>query len=266
MAGLRSAAVAGTFYPDDPRALRSAVEGYLADAAGESGPNPAPAPKAIIAPHAGYIYSGPAAASAYARLAPVRASITRVVVIGPSHRVGFSGFALPAAEAFETPLGIVKIDREAIGALARLPDVAIRDDAHGMEHCLEVQLPFLQTVLEEFAIVPAIAGEATAEQVADILEVVWGGPETLIVISSDLSHHRDYETARRMDAATSSAIETLHADGIDYEGACGRVPIIGLLSLARQKGLKVETLDVRNSGDTAGPSDSVVGYGAYALV
>lgn len=260
MARIRPPAVAGTFYPADPDELRSMVRGYLrqADASG-------PAPKALIAPHAGYIYSGPVAASAYARLAGAADRIQRVVLLGPSHRVPFRGLAVSGADAFATPLGEIPLDRPVIDALLALPQVHQLDEAHAWEHSLEVHLPFLQEVLGEFRLVPLVVGDATYEEVDEVLEQVWDGDETLIVVSSDLSHYHDYATARRMDAATSQAIVELRPQDLHYEDACGRIPVGGLLEAARHHHLRAELLDLRNSGDTAGPRDQVVGYGAYAF-
>jgi len=222
-------------------------------------------PKAIIAPHAGYIYSGPVAASAYASLRPAASTISRVILLGPAHRVPVRGLALPASDAFATPLGTVEIDRNAVEQIRGLPQVRTFDDAHALEHSLEVHLPFLQSVLGEFRLLPLVVGDATAEEVADVLEQLWGGPETLIVISSDLSHYHDYQTAQRMDTETSTAIEHLDFEEINFDQACGRTPVSGLLLLARKRGLKGTTIDLRNSGDTAGPRDQVVGYGAYVF-
>ena len=260
MARIRPPAVAGTFYPDDPDELRRMVRGYLrqADSAG-------PVPKALIAPHAGYIYSGPVAANAYARLAGAADRIRRVVLLGPSHRVPFRGLAASSADAFATPLGEVPLDRPVIDALLSLPQVRLLDEAHAWEHSLEVHLPFLQEVLGDFRLVPLVVGDATYEEVDGVLERSWDGDETLIVVSSDLSHYHDYATARRLDAATSQAIVELRPQDIHYEDACGRIPVGGLLEAARQHHLRGELLDLRNSGDTAGPRDQVVGYGAYAF-
>ncbi|OGI45847.1 MAG: AmmeMemoRadiSam system protein B [Candidatus Muproteobacteria bacterium RBG_16_65_34] len=260
MVSVRAPAVAGQFYPDDPRKLRAMVGELLAAVAGAGS-----VPKAIIAPHAGYVYSGPIAASAYARLRPARGTIARVVLLGPAHRLGFGGLALSSADYFETPLGRVPVDREAVAQLSDLPQVQVLDSAHAREHSLEVHLPFLQEVLGAFTLVPLVVGDATPEEVSEVLERLWGGPETLIVISSDLSHYHDYATAREMDRATSRAIERLRYEDISYDAACGRNPVSGLLHLARRRGLKAQMLDLRNSGDTAGTRDSVVGYGAYAI-
>jgi AmmeMemoRadiSam system protein B/AmmeMemoRadiSam system protein A len=274
MVAVRPPAVAGAFYPGDGAALRAVVAALLtgAEKADASAADPVGAraeapesglPKALIAPHAGYVYSGPVAATAYARLAAARDAIRRVVLIGPAHRVPVRGLAVSSASAFATPLGQVPVDRAAVESLLSLPFVSVLDAAHAVEHSLEVHLPFLQQQLASFSIVPVVAGEASAEQVAQALELLWGGPETLVVVSSDLSHYEDYETARRMDAATSRAIEELRPEAIGFEDACGRVPVSGLLTLARRRGLVCRTVDLRNSGDTAGPKDRVVGYGAY---
>lgn len=260
MTAIREPAVAGMFYPDDPEALRAAIRGFLAEVTA-----PGPAPKAMIAPHAGYAYSGPIAASGYARLMPARGRVHRVVLIGPSHYVPLRGLAVSERSAFKTPLGEILLDEEAITRILALPQIARREDAHQREHSLEVHLPFLQEVLGDFRLVPLVAGEAAPEEVAEVIEELWGGDETLIVISSDLSHYHDYATAQRMDGATSQAIENLDIAAIDHEQACGRVAIFGMLVVARRKGLKAHTIDLRNSGDTAGPRDRVVGYGAYVF-
>ena len=260
MTSVRNPAVAGLFYPDDPRELRGMVTDYLgaASAAGT-------VPKAIIAPHAGYVYSGPIAASAYARLKPARGRITRVVLLGPAHRVGFHGLAFPSADYFQTPLGRLAVDQEAIKRISALHQVRMMDVAHAQEHSLEVHLPFLQEVLGEFLLVPLVVGDADAREVGEVLDLLWGGPETLIVVSSDLSHYHDYQTAQKLDRATSQAIEQLRPEDIDYDHACGRNPVNGLLYVARRLGLKAKTIDLRNSGDTAGSRDQVVGYGAYVF-
>ncbi len=258
----RPPAVAGMFYPAEAGELRREVASLLAAAAP---PPDAAAPKAIIAPHAGYVFSGPVAAKAYARLAPLRGEVARVVLIGPAHRVSFRGLAVSAAESFATPLGPIPIDRDAVARLLALPGTSALDSAHAQEHSLEVHLPFLQTVLGHFSLVPIVAGLASAEQVARALETLWGGRETLIVVSSDLSHYLDYDSARAMDAGTRAAIERLDSAPIGFDQACGRIPIAGLLDIARRRGLAVETVDLRNSGDTAGPRDRVVGYGAWAF-
>ncbi|MBI4967006.1 MAG: AmmeMemoRadiSam system protein B [Rhodospirillales bacterium] len=263
MGAVRQPAVAGMFYPGEPGELSRVVAGYLGQA--DPAPAPGPAPKALIVPHAGYIYSGPIAASAYALLAPLQGRIDRVVLIGPSHRVAFRGLAVSSAAAYAMPGGAIALDRAAIDVVLRLPGVGTLDPAHTQEHSLEVHLPFLQAVLGEFALVPVVAGDADAETVAALLDALWGGPETLIVISTDLSHYLDYEAARRLDAATAQAIEHLDGRAIGSEQACGRVPVRGLLAVAKRRGLAVRRLDLRNSGDTAGPRDRVVGYGAWAF-
>jgi AmmeMemoRadiSam system protein B len=265
--------VAGAFYPSDPAELRSMVDGFLAKAqtdqpgivADSSVAAGHTAPKALIAPHAGYIYSGPVAASAYLRLAPLRGTITRVVLLGPSHCIAFRGLALCSADYFDTPLGRIPLDQTAQQALAGLPQVQVMDAAHALEHSLEVHLPFLQRVVGTFQLVPLVVGESRAEEVSEVLERLWGGTETLIVVSSDLSHYHDYATAQRMDRATSQAIERLRYEDLHYEGACGRTPVSGLLHYIRGHGGRMRTVDLRNSGDTAGPRNQVVGYGAYIL-
>lgn len=258
---VRPPAVAGLFYPAPAAALGAQIDEYLAAAARASGP----APKAIIVPHAGYQYSGPIAAAAYAQLAQARAVIKRVVLLGPAHRVWFRGLALPSVARFRTPFGDVPVDAEAADWLRRLPCIVIRDDAHAAEHSLEVHLPFLQRILGEFSLVPLAVGDATGAEVATVLESLWGGPETLIVISSDLSHYHDYRTAQGIDGATAAAIERLDGAALDGEKACGYLPIQGLLQQAVRRHLTVRRLDLRNSGDTAGPRGEVVGYGAWAV-
>lgn len=257
---LRRPAVAGTFYPSDPSELRALVQGYLNAATPEGAP-----PKAIIAPHAGYIYSGPIAGTAYARLKLGSSRIRRVVLLGPSHRVAFQGLALSSAEGFATPLGVVPLDRKGCGEILELPFVHTFDPAHAQEHSLEVQLPFLQEILESFSLVPIVVGEADPGEVAAVLDRLWGGEETVIVISSDLSHYQSYPTAQRLDQASSVAIEALRLEALNPESACGCLPVRGFLLAARARGLRAEILDVRNSGDTAGDKDRVVGYGAYAF-
>lgn len=258
---VRKPAVAGSFYPDNPRALRAQLEDFLAAVAYAE----APAPKAIIVPHAGYVYSGPIAATAYARLQPVADRVRRVVLLGPAHRVGFRGLARPNVEYFESPLGHVPVDTEAMTSISNLPQVVAHNGAHAQEHSLEVHLPFLQTLFSDFTLIPLVVGDATPAEVGEVLERLWGGPETLIVISSDLSHYYPYAIAQQLDRATSTAIEKLRYEDLDYESACGRVPVSGLLHVARRRGLSARTIDLRNSGDTAGPRDQVVGYGAYII-
>lgn len=260
MLQIRRPAVAGLFYPGHPRELKHMVDGYLSAVSLDEAP-----PKALIVPHAGYVYSGPIAATAYATLAKARGTISRVVLLGPAHRVPFRGLAASSADRFETPLGAVELDRAAIDLVLELPQVRLLDEAHQLEHSLEVQLPFLQETLDHFSLVPLVVGDATADQVAEVLDRLWGGPETLIVVSSDLSHYHSYEAARRLDAATTAAIEALRPEDIGYEQACGRNPVNGLLALAKRRGLRARTLDLRSSGDTAGPRDQVVGYGAYVF-
>jgi hypothetical protein len=248
------------FYPDNPSILHDDIQSMLSSASLKTH-----APKAIIVPHAGYIYSGPVAASAYAQLAPLRDRIKRVILLGPCHRVPLRGLAATSADFFETPLGSIEIDRQAIDLIISLPQVQLFDSTHAQEHSLEVQLPFLQEVLADFTLVPLVVGDADAEDVDEVLELLWGGDETLIVISSDLSHYHDYHSARELDSRTCHAIEQLDGASIQYGDACGRNPLTGLLLTATKHNLKAITLDLRNSGDTAGDRSRVVGYGAWAF-
>ena len=261
---LRPAAVAGAFYPGSPDELRACVSDLLAEARSTGPHAPDTPPKAVIVPHAGYIYSGPVAARAYALLAPFAARYRRVVLLGPTHRVAIRGLAAPACDAFATPLGTVAIDSAARAAISDLPQVGISDAVHAQEHALEVQLPFLQTVLAEFSVLPLAVGDATPESVAEVLERLWGGPETLIAISSDLSHYLPYDAARQADSRTIERILALDLLG-DPHSACGAIPINGLLKAARRHGLHPELIDLRNSGDTAGDRLRVVGYAAIAF-
>lgn len=262
MVSIRPAAVAGTFYPASPPDLAREVDDMLDRSAG-GGLAPG-FPKALIVPHAGYIYSGGVAAEAYDRLRQARGIVRRVVLLGPCHRVPVRGLALPEAAAFETPLGKVPIDREAIESLAGLPQVVVSSAVHAEEHALEVQLPFLQRVLGEFSLVPLAVGAATPEQVAEVIGRLWGGAETLIVISSDLSHYHPYDEARAIDRGTAQAILDCSTD-IDHEQACGATPVAGMLIAAKRHKLNVELLDLRNSGDTAGGRARVVGYASFAF-
>ncbi len=266
MAKIRAAAVAGHFYPDNPVLLKKDVERFLADAEAHHQPtDEETVPKALIAPHAGYVYSGPVAASAYIKLRPLRDIIKRVVLLGPCHRVPVGGLALCSADFYETPLGRIALDKELSQKIAKLPQVFTFDDTHLEEHSLEVHLPFLQTLLNDFTLLPLVVGQASPKEVADVLENVWGGEETLIIISTDLSHYLDYESCRALDDQTREAIEHFDLNKIGDKQACGRIPMKGLLELARTRGMEITTLDVRNSGDTAGPRERVVGYGAWML-
>ena len=296
MSANRPPAVAGSFYPADPRRLALDLHHFLDEVKPARFPLPNPLVKllanrlspqagkslvipegegtgeslrefhvkALIVPHAGYRYSGAIAASAYATLRPLAARIRRVVLLGPTHRVAVRGLALPAATTFSTPLGEIKLDTDAMHELARLPQVVVSDAVHAQEHSLEVQLPFLQTVLQDFKLVPLAVGDASAEEVAAVLEAVWGGAETLIVISSDLSHYLPAEVSHLVDRKTADEILKLRPLG-SHQQACGATPLNGLLLAARAHHLQPHLLDLRNSGDTAGPHDSVVGYAAFAF-
>lgn len=263
---VRPPAVAGAFYPDDALALRQMIEQFAAKVTLAAAP---PTPCAVIAPHAGYVYSGPVAAYAYAPLRAARGQFERVILIGPSHRLAFSGLAVSSADAFDCPLGQIPLDHHAIVQLLELPCVRLFDQAHAQEHGLEVHLPFLIDCLDlrqhPFSLVPIVVGDASAREVAAVLAPWLCQPRTLIVVSSDLSHYLDYDAARRLDRQTAAAIEALAPRNIGPDQACGRLAIQGLLHLAGETGLKARTLDLRNSGDTAGPRDRVVGYGAFIL-
>ena len=254
---VRRSAVAGSFYPDDSHALASLVDRLIGEAR-TAMPAGAPVPKALIVPHAGYIYSGPIAASGYARIAGARGRVTRVVLLGPAHRVWFEGVAWPDADRFETPLGSVRTPSEDIA------DVSTNARAHAGEHSLEVHLPFLQRVLGDVEVMPLLVGGASTDRVASVLDSLWGGPDTLIVISSDLSHYHSWWEAVKIDAGSSRQIEELRAP-LTHDQACGATPVNGLLVAAQKRQMRVERLDVRNSGDTAGLRDQVVGYGAFAF-
>jgi len=262
MTRTRPPAVAGSFYPASAEELRSSVRKMLDSvASGRSGES---APKVLIAPHAGYVYSGSIAATAYARMASVADDIERVVLLGPAHRVHVQGLALPKATRFETPLGTISIDRATVDTVLTLPQVVLSDEAHAQEHALEVQLPFMQQVLGTFKLVPFVVGSATPEEVAEVLDAVWGGTETLIVISSDLSHYLPYARACAIDEFTAETILRLTPQ-LSHEQACGATPINGLLLAAQARGLLPQLLDLRNSGDTAGDKERVVGYASFAF-
>lgn len=290
---IRRAAVAGLFYPADPTELRSIVDRLLCNSRvnqragarqgtlqsaepsalaanvttfpGRVNEADAVVPKALISPHAGYVYSGAVAGAAYRLLAKAQGKISRVVLLGPSHRVAFTGMAMTTARAYETPLGVVPIDQQWLEQARDVPFFGIFDEAHEGEHCLETQLPFLQRVLGDFTLAPIVCGHAETEHVANLLDKLWGGPETIIVVSSDLSHYLDYQAGRAMDETTCAAIERLDTVELTPKQACGATPVNGLLTAARQRGMRVETLDLCNSGDTAGPRDRVVGYGAWGF-
>jgi MEMO1 family protein len=283
MIRIREAAVAGSFYPADAAELRETVQQLLDTAAAQRGAVPVaggsmPAasgsvPAALVVPHAGYVYSGSVAAAAYARLQPCRQRYRRVLLLGPCHSVPFSGLAVSDADAFRTPLGDVPLDRAEIDALIdslERPAVIRFDVPHRGEHSLEVQLPFLQVALGDFSLVPIVVGDASPETVAGVIDRMWRGPETLLIVSSDLSHYLGYEQARRRDRGTCMAIEALDGGGIEHSEACGATPLRGLLIAAARRGLQAVTLDLRNSGDTAGGPDGclgrVVGYGAWMFV
>lgn len=260
---IRPPAVAGTFYPADPESLVEALDTSLA--AAQAPAEGTAVPKALVVPHAGYVYSGPVAAFAYLRLAPGRSVIRRVVLLGPSHRVPVDGIAVPGSDAFATPLGLVPVAEEARRAVLALPNVAVDDLAHAAEHSLEVQLPFLQVVLESFEVLPLAVGRSRPEHVAAVLDAVWGGPETVVLASTDLSHYLGYEDAAVRDRRTAAAIAALEPEAIGDIDACGAYALRGLLYAAGARHLTVEQIDLRSSGDTAGDRRRVVGYGAFAI-
>jgi AmmeMemoRadiSam system protein B len=260
MGTIRKAAVAGVFYPADPAELRRVLDELL------EGPcPPGPAPKALIVPHAGWVYSGRIAATAYRCLLSARETVNRVVLVGPSHRFPFEGLAVTGAEQFRTPLGDLPADRELLERAFACPGVVQSERAHRSEHSLEVQLPFLQRGLGPIRVLAVLCGEVSGAAVARLLDELWGGPETVIVVSSDLSHYLDQATARKIDAVTADAVVSLDPDGISIDAACGRAAVQGLLIAARQRSLVAELLDLGTSADAVGDRDSVVGYGSFAF-
>lgn len=274
MEKIRPPAVAGAFYNSQKQRLQNDVNALLQmarsqaekdnDGAPDNDTNNRTSPKALIVPHAGYIYSGQTAAAAYVRLSAVSHTIKRVILLGPVHRVAVRGLALPEASAFATPLGEIQLDQNSIAAIEKLPQVVVSPAVHADEHSLEVQLPFLQSVLDDFQLVPLAVGDATAEEVAEVLDILWGGPETLIVISSDLSHFLPYHSAKTVDAETVDNILKLDG-GLSHKQACGGTPVNGFILAARQHHLQPHLLDLRNSGDTAGDKSRVVGYASFAF-
>jgi hypothetical protein len=253
---VRPAAVAGTFYPQDPRALNRQLDELLRSA------HPTRAARGLIVPHAGYIYSGPTAAQAYGSLGVAARSLRRIVLLGPSHRSWFRGLIVPQAQGFATPLGVVPVDEPAVRRLSRLPAVQVSDVPHAMEHSLEVQLPFLQRLAPEARIVPVLAGEAEPGEVAAVIDALWDGTGTLFVVSSDLSHYHAYHDARARDARTAQAILAGRED-LTGDQACGYAVVNGWGRVAQARGLQAELIDLRSSGDTAGDRQRVVGYGAF---
>jgi AmmeMemoRadiSam system protein B len=256
----RPAAVADMFYTGNGGQLAAQVSDFM-----EVEQDNRLKPKALIVPHAGFIYSGATAGHGYALVKKLAGVVKKIVLIGPCHRVWVKGLAIPGCQYFETPLGKVEIDSNSLAALAKFPQVVISNEAHQQEHSIEVQLPFLQSIFPQFQLIPMVIGEITSEALAEVLEFLWGGEETLIVISSDLSHFLDYDAAIAIDAKTSHAIENFDSDSISPEMACGSAGIKALLQVAKTKNLQVKTIQQCNSGDTAGSKDRVVGYGTYAI-
>ena len=255
----RPPAVANQFYPGNPERLQQTVANLIS-----ASKRSALSPKALIAPHAGYMYSGPIAASAYTHLYNIAEPIKTGVLIGPSHRVRLEGLAASRAVCFETPLGDVRVNQEENARLMnRFEWVHYNDNAHALEHGLEVQLPFLQTMLDDFTIVPLVCGDSLPEQVSTVLNILGEDRKTFIVISSDLSHFHDYSTACFVDKVTTEAIETYTWEAINGKMACGHIAIRGCLQFAKKHHLRVYTVAQCNSGDTQGNKQKVVGYGAY---
>lgn len=259
MNNVRKPNVAGQFYPEKANTLKEMIHSFLIDTHVQVEEQP----KAIIAPHAGYLYSGPIAATIYAVLSKYKDTVKKVILIGPSHRIYFKGIAATMVDYFETPLGSVPVANER--DFLSSPVIHINEAAFGMEHSLEVQLPFLQIVLNHFELTPLIVGDVEFSKVADVMASLWGGKETLIIVSSDLSHYKDYQAAQKLDACTSRAILNLAPQELHFEQACGLIPIQGLLHVAKQNNMQARALDVRNSGDIVGSKDRVVGYGAYCF-
>jgi len=257
---IREPAVAGLFYAAGADRLRHDCASLVAAADNPTGP----APKALIVPHAGYVYSGPIAANAYARLLPEAHQIRRVVLLGPAHRVFLDGMAIPDDDGFATPLGTVLLDRDALASISDLARVCISNAAHRGEHSLEVQLPLLQTVLADFSLVPIVVGQCEPRAVANVIDALWGGPETLIVISSDLSHYHPYAEATELDTRTCDRIRHKATTLTGYE-ACGAHALNGLMNSRHCESVTVDLVDMRNSGDTSGDRTRVVGYGSFVL-
>jgi len=265
---IRPPAVAGTFYPNDADILRSEIDGLMDAALHSDAVSGDVSPKAIIVPHAGLMFSGSLAALGFATVRALKDTIKRIVIIGPAHRMAFQGIALARADQFATPLGNMRCDLPALQKALALPHVQMLDDAHTLEHGLEIELPFIQRLFGEqsdIGIVPLLVSRCSPRQVHEVIEKLWGGPETLIVISSDLSHFHDYDTAKRMDNRTRAMIENFDAENIDTNDACGALPVAGMLIAARNRGMKIKTLGMRNSGDVTGDKSRVVGYGAWAV-
>ena len=257
---VRPPAAAGTFYPANPGELKRHIDALLAEAKPV-----ALRPQALVVPHAGYRYSGPIAASAYVMLSSLSPKPTRVVLLGPAHTVALRGLALPNCDAMESPLGEVPLDPDGARVAAALPQVVVSERAHEAEHSLEVQLPFLQRVLGDFALVPLVVGRASVDEVEEVIDALWGGPQTLIVISTDLSHYLPYDTCRALDAETAKRILSFDTANLDDDQACGAYALRGFLASAKKRRLEGHLLDLRNSGDTAGDRSRVVGYGSFAF-
>jgi len=259
----RMPAVAGFFYTDNPGSLATEVDSYLS---GCTQTRLERSPRALIVPHAGYLFSGAIAASAYAPLAPWRRQITRVVLLGPAHRVYIQGLALPSVSGFRTPLGEVLLDTGNMRLISEKFGIEINDQAHAAEHSLEVQLPFLQRSLDHFRLVPIVAGDCDPAEIQAIIRHYWGEADTLLIISTDLSHFLSDADAREMDQRTADAVMDLAPEKIGELQACGRIPLKALLAVAREYGAQIRQLAMGNSGDVSGDRHQVVGYGAWVVL
>lgn len=258
---IRRSAVAGYFYPSNKEILIKQIKNFLENATLKFNYTP----YALICPHAGYVYSGPIAGFSYKTLLPNKKNYKNIIILGPSHFEYVNGIAYISAEYFETPLGNAKVDLETLEKIKKLDFLVQNEDAHKKEHSIEVQIPFIQYIFQnDIPILPLAFGKISPEKIKILLETIWN-PETLIIISSDLSHYYDYDTAKKLDKQTSDAILNLDSDAIQYEQACGRIGIQGLLMFAKEKNWKAYLLDLRNSGDTSGSKTQVVGYGAWSF-
>ena len=261
MEKIKQADVAGMFYPGEEASLRQMVDGFIQKALSFD-----LRPRAIIAPHAGYIYSGSIAGTAYKTIAAVRDQIENVIIMSPAHRFYLRGIALHMADAFATPLGNIPVNIGIVKKIKQFSSVQWEERSFIQEHGLETHLPFIQRAFKPgIKIVPMIVGECQESEVAEILESVWEDPRNFVIISSDLSHFHSYADAKKLDRNTVDLIQNLDSQSLDTEFACGHYPICGLLNLARNRKLKIKALDIRSSGDTAGSKESVVGYGSFAV-
>jgi len=258
----RQASVAGSFYPKNPAQLKKTLTN-LFNANEDLNIDFQTPVKAIIAPHAGYIYSGPIAAKAYSLVSTCIKGKNKITIIGPSHFVPFNGIALSTAEFFETPLGKIKVDHHAYELINRIPEVIYLDEAHAREHSIEVHLPFIQYLKKDVRIIPLAVGQTSYQKVAKVLEKFCEEKDNLIIISSDLSHYHAYGYAQKYDLQTALKIENYKCSQLGPNEACGYLAIAGLLKMAKDRKYKIKRIDLCNSGDTSGSKDTVVGYGSW---